>query len=253
MPVIDEFRLDGKVALIAGDSGGYLPFLAEALAEAGARVLIGATTRDAANDAQAAARRWDQAAVGLQVEFTRQSAVDDGIRQLAGPDLKVHILVNSFRVEYARPIGDMALEEWDGVFRRQVTPAFLLCQAVGRLMVGSGGGRIINIISNLAERGMVNSTAFCASQGALLQLTRALALELGPGGVRVNALGLGQFSDKEESVEEAQRELMVRYIPLRRRGHPRDIGPLLVYLASDACDYTTGQPIYVDGGLLAHP
>ena len=119
--------------------------------------------------------------------------------------------------------------------------------------MGRGPGRIVNIISGLAERGLWNSAVYCASQGAVLQMTRALALEWGRHNVRVNAIGTGWFSEEELPAEEAHKELPVRYIPLRRRGHPRDIAPLVVYLASDSCDYTTGQPIYVDGGLMAHP
>ena len=87
----------------------------------------------------------------------------------------------------------------------------------------------------------------------MLQLTRALALEWGRQNIRVNAIGVGWFSAEELPPEEAQKKLLVRYIPLRRKGHPRDIAPLLVYLASDACDYTTGHAVYVDGGLMAHP
>ena len=100
---------------------------------------------------------------------------------------------------------------------------------------------------------MVNGSAFAASQAAVLSLTRSLAVELGVDNIRVNALGSGWTTAEDIPLEVQQEELLVRYTPLRRKGHPRDIGPLLVYLASEACDYTTGQPVYVDGGLNAHP
>ena len=111
----------------------------------------------------------------------------------------------------------------------------------------------MNVVSELAERGLVNGAAFAASQAALLSLTRSLAVEWGRFNIRVNALGTGWFSSEDLPLEEQRQELLVRYTPLRRFGHPRDIGPLLVYLCSEACDYTTGQPVYVDGGLNAHP
>ncbi len=120
-------------------------------------------------------------------------------------------------------------------------------------MVQRQYGRIVNVVSGLAERGMVNGSAFAASQAALLSLTRCLALELGPSNIRVNALGTGWFTVEDIPLEEQQQELLVRYTPLRRKGHPMDIGPLLVYFCSESCDYITGQPVYVDGGLNAHP
>ena len=227
--------------------------LAEVLAEAGASIRVVAPTLQVVEQALVGARKWDQEAVGTVIDMGEEQVVEQALERLGGGGSRVDILVNSFRVEYARPVVDVTTQEWDRVFNRNVRSVFLLCKAVGGAMTERGGGRIINIISNLAERGMVNSTAFCASQGAVLQLTKALALEWGRHNVRVNAIGTGQFTERDESPEEAQKELLVRYIPLRRRGHPRDIASLLVYLASDTCDYTTGQPIYVDGGLMAHP
>ena len=84
-------------------------------------------------------------------------------------------------------------------------------------------------------------------------MTRSLAVELGTSNIRVNALGTGWTTAEEIPLEVQREELLVRYTPLRRKGHPRDIGPLMVYLASESCDYTTGQAVYVDGGLNAHP
>jgi len=124
---------------------------------------------------------------------------------------------------------------------------------VGRRMVERQYGRIVNLISGLAERGMINTSAFAASQAGILSLTRSLAVEWGRHNIRVNALGTGWTTAEEIPLEKQREELLVRYTPLRRKGHPRDIGPLLVYLCSESCDYTTGQAVYVDGGLNAHP
>ena len=100
---------------------------------------------------------------------------------------------------------------------------------------------------------MWNSTAFCATQGAVLQLTRGLALEWARKGVRVNAVGLGWLEGDDRSNAENGGDPLQRYIPMKRRGLAEEIAPLVVYLASDACNFTTGQPVYLDGGLLAHP
>ena len=118
-------------------------------------------------------------------------------------------------------------------------------------MLSSGGGRIINIGSGMAVRGLWNSVASCAAQGAIHQLTSALALEWALHNIRVNGIGAGWFST-ERPTEEDQKELLVRYLPSRRKGHPEDLAGLLVYLASDACDFVTGQTIFIDGGALAH-
>lgn len=253
MPVLEEFRLDGKVALVAGNAGGFLTVMAEVLAEAGAQVRVVAGNQQLVDEAVLAACKWQSTGSGAAADLGTEEGVEQALSQLAGAEGRVDILVNSFRTEYARPLLEGTVGEWDSLFLRDVKPVFLLCRTVGRGMVGQSAGRIVNITSVLADRVLPNSAAFCAAQGAVLQLTRALALEWGRSNVRVNAIGLGWFSTTEQSPEEQQQEQLVRYIPLRRRGHPRDIAPLLAYLCSDACDYTTGQPVYVDGGLMARP
>jgi 3-oxoacyl-[acyl-carrier protein] reductase len=104
----------------------------------------------------------------------------------------------------------------------------------------------------LAERGMSNSAAFAASQAAARGMTQSLALEWARTGIRVNAIGLGWYEATSRPIEEQQKERLVRYLPLRRKGQPSDIAALLVYLASDASAFVTGQTVYVDGGALAH-
>ena len=253
MPILEEYSLKGKVALIAGDGAGSTPTLAEALAEAGARVALMAQSQSILDQSVETVLGQEGEAFGVVADATAQQGVEKALATLLARWSRVDILVNNFRSELGKPFQDIALAEWEEVMARNVRPIFLLCNAVGQQMVQQRRGRIVNIISGLAERGLWNSAAFCASQGAVLQLTRALALEWGKYNVRVNAIGTGWFSLEELPQAEAEKELLVRYIPLRRKGHPRDIAPLLVYLCSEACDYTTGQPIYIDGGLMAHP
>ena len=112
-------------------------------------------------------------------------------------------------------------------------------------------GRIINITTCLAERGLANGAAYCVAAGGVLQLSRALSLEWAPEGITVNAIGAGWFSE-EGKTGIMQEDLLLRYLPLRRYGHPSEIGSLVVYLASDAADYIDGQFLYVDGALMAH-
>jgi NAD(P)-dependent dehydrogenase (short-subunit alcohol dehydrogenase family) len=253
LPIIEEYSLSNKVAIVATNNDFATPFLAEVLAEAGANVFVIARRDGVVTEAVRRARGVGGEAYGTLCESTLEDYVETALRDALDRWGRVDILVNNFRTEFAKPFDGVTLDEFEAVMDWNVKTVFLLCRAVGRKMLEQGGGRIVNIISGLAERGLWNSATYCASQGAVLQLTRALALEWGRHNIRVNAIGTGWFSEEEVPPEEAQKELLVRYIPLRRRGHPRDIGPLLVYLASDACDYTTGQPVYIDGGLMAHP
>ena len=253
MPVLEEFRLEGKTALLAGNAGGYLPHLAEALAEAGAHVAVAASGQDLATKAAEGARKHDSGARAIVADLSSPDGVEQVVSQLTADGGAIDILVNSFRTEYFRPLLETPVSELGAMFGRDIRPVLFLCRAVGAGMVGRQSGRIVNITSVLADRAIPNSVATSLSQGAVLQLTRALALEWGRSNVRVNAIGLGWFSESDASAEEQQQEQMVRYIPLRRQGHPRDIAPLLAYFCSDACDYTTGQPVYIDGGLMARP
>ena len=133
----------------------------------------------------------------------------------------------------------------------KVKSMLLWSQAAGKRMLEQGHGRIVNMSSGLAVRGLWNSVAACASQGAIHQLTSALALEWSRESIRVNGIGAGWITT-EAPTEETQREPLVRYLPSRRKGHPTDLCGLLVYLASDACDFVTGQTIFIDGGAVAH-
>lgn len=118
-------------------------------------------------------------------------------------------------------------------------------------MVSQDKGRIVNVSSVLAERGVENMAAYCASMAGIAQLTRVLGLELSRTDIRVNGIGPGWFIEETRSLEDQQQELLARFLPSRRYGHPRDLAALLVYLCSDACDFVTGHTIFVDGGAMA--
>ena len=195
----------------------------------------------------------DAALGGVVADMATPTGLGQLVEALDRHNRPVDILVNDARSMFAQPIGEITLDDWDTVLSRNLKATFLITQEIGRRMVERGYGRIVNVVSELAERGMINGSAFAASQAGVLSLTRCLALEWGRHNIRVNALGTGLFTAEDVPLDVQQEDLLVRYTPLRRMGHPRDIGPLLVYLCSEACDYTTGQPVYVDGGLNARP
>lgn len=254
MPLLPEYRLSGRVALLNTTGGDEAPALAQALSEAGAAVFAIARSR-ARLDAIADALAGESPGLmgGAAADVSTADGVDRAMEAFSSHNVPVDILVNDARSMFARPLDEISPEEWDAVQSRNLRATFLLTQRVGRGMVARQYGRIVNVISQLAERGMINGSAFAASQAGLLSLTRCLALEWGRANIRINALGTGWSTAEDVPLEVQQQELLVRYTPLRRKGHPRDFGPLLVYLCSEACDYTTGQPVYVDGGLNAHP
>ncbi|MYC31139.1 MAG: SDR family oxidoreductase [Chloroflexi bacterium] len=256
MPLLSQYDLSGKTAILSSTGGDESPLLASVLAEAGATVFA-VTRRQEQLDAILSALEGNGSSGGkhggVAVPLVSDDAVSRAMAEFDRLDRPVDILVNDNRSLLAKPTGEITLSEWDELQSRNVRTAFLLSQAVGLRMIERESGRIVNLISGLAERGMMGGSAFSVSQAGLLALTRSLAVEWGRHNIRVNAIGVGWSISEDVPLEIQREEQLVRYTPLRRKGHPRDIGPLLVYLCSDACDYTTGQPIYIDGGLNAHP
>ncbi len=255
MPTLSEYSLAGRTAILHTAGGEDAPILAQALAEAGADVFAIARHQQLLEPVLEALGRYPGRHYGIAAD------IGDGglaalVRSMEEFDRRhdlVDILVNDVRSMMAQPLSETSLEDLDALYARNVRAAFALCREVGPRMQEREYGRIVNLVSILAERGMVNGSAFAATQAAVLSLTRSLAVELGRSNIRVNALGVGWSTAEDVPPEVQQEELLVRYTPLRRKGHPRDIAPLLVYLCSEACDYVTGQAVYVDGGLNAHP
>ena len=229
--------------------------LAQALAEAGASVFVIARRQSLLEPVIAALAQspGSHSGVAADIGGSGPEELARAMEAFDGAHSQADILVNDVRSFLSQPIADISSQDWDQLQSRNVRATFLLCKEMADRMKPRQYGRIVNLVSVLAERGMVNGSAFAASQAAVLGLTRSLAVELGRDNIRVNALGSGWSTSQDVPLEVQQEELLVRYTPLRRKGHPRDIGPLLVYLCSESCDYTTGQPVYVDGGLNAHP
>lgn len=250
MPVLPEYSLSGKTAILATSGGGEAPFLAQALVEAGASVFTVARTRALLD---AVLKSLPPGSTGVVMDASVPDSAKSVMEQFDQAHNKVDILVNDARSMYAQPLEQISIEEWDAVQTRNAKAPFLLSQQVLPRMARDEYGRVVNMISELAERGMTNGSAFAASQAAVLALTRSLAVEWSRFNIRINAIGTGWIDTEGQPLEAQQEELLVRYTPLRRKGTPNDIGPLLVYLCSECCDYSTGQPVYIDGGLNAHP
>ena len=251
MPIPQEWDLSGKTAIITADRRGWTPFFASALAEAGADVAVAGSDSSDMLEAVKTVEEKGSKTLAVRTDVTDADDIEAVVNSVVSEFGRVDILVNNARVEFGKPFVEVTDDEWQTVMDFNVKSMFLCCRAVGKRMLEQGGGRIVNIGSGLAVRGLWNSAAACASQGAIHQLTSALALEWARENVKVNGIGAGWLSTKPPS-EEDQKELLVRYLPSRRKGHPTDLCGLLVYLASDSCDFVTGQTIFIDGGALAH-
>ena len=251
MAIPQEWDLTGKTAIITADRRGWTPHLASALAEAGADVAVAGSENSDMTDAVSAVKKLGRKSVAITTNVRDAESVNSMVRTAVLELGKLDILVNNARAEFGKRFEKVEECEWDTLMDFNVKSMFLCCQAVGNVMLEQKSGRIVNIGSALSVRGLWNSVAACAAQGAIHQLTSSLALEWGREGIRVNSIGAGWITP-EEQTEESQKELLVRYIPSRRKGHPNDLASLLVYLASDACDFVTGQTIFIDGGVLAH-
>ncbi len=246
-----KFDLSGKTALVAGDSKFWSKYVAVALAQAGANVAVTAKSSKQLEEAVGEVQRLGRKAVAIPTNMTQSSQAQKMAEQAVTEFGKIDILVNAADLQFAKPFLEITKDEWLRVIEGNLTSTFLCCQAVGKHMLKQKKGRVINITSCLAERGMSNGAAYCAAMGGVLQLTRALALEWAREGITVNAIGAGWFSETEEA-ETVEEGRILRYLPLKRCGHPTEIGSLVVYLASDATEFTTGQFMYVDGALMAH-
>jgi NAD(P)-dependent dehydrogenase (short-subunit alcohol dehydrogenase family) len=246
MTVLDSFRLDGKVAVVTGGNRGLGQAFARALGEAGARVAIAA--RDAARSERVAGE-LDALAVTTDVTDTDSvQAMLETVTAELGP---VDVLINNSGTCFHRPALEVPEDEWRAVWEVNVDGVWRCSRAVGAQMVERGTGAIVNIGSISAQ--IVNrpqwQPAYNASKAAVHQLTKSLAAEWAPFGVRVNALAPGYVKTEMAPVDDPRfRSRWVEDAPMQRAAVPEELGPSIVYLASDASSFMTGSVLVVDGG-----
>ncbi len=252
--VFDRMNLHGKVAIVTGSGRGLGRAMALALAQAGADVVVTARTQSEIEETAQEAEKMGRRALAFAADITVPGEADDIVNQTIELLGRVDILVNNAGVAIVKNLHEMSQEDWHRTLNTNLTSLFLCCKAVAPHLIAQRQGKVINIASIDGAAGKATLVAYCASKGGVIQFTRALAVEWAKYNIQVNAIGPGAFYTKPMApiLDDEKLGLIRRKkIPMRREGMPEELGPLVVYLASPASDFMTGETIFIDGGELA--
>ncbi len=255
MTVLDQFSLNQRVAVVTGGSKGLGKAMAEGFVEAGAGVAIVSRHGDeAAAVAADLAKASGRSCRGYACDVTDADQVTALVDAILADFGRIDILVNNAGINIRGPIDELSVEEFLQVQATNVTGPWLLCRAVAPHMKAQRYGRVINLGSILSMIAIAERTPYATSKGAILQMTKALALEWAPYGITVNAMMPGPFgTEMNQSLLEdpVKYEAFVSSIPLGRWGELDEIKGLALFLASDASSFVTGAGMTIDGGWTA--
>lgn len=250
------FDIEGQAAIVTGASSGLGVTFAETLAECGANLVIAARRYEKlAEVSEELSRKYGVRVIPVKTDVTQEEQVINMVETALDNFGSLEILVNNAGIACLSPSVDMSLKEWKKVIDVNLTGVFLCARTVARDMIEKKYGKIVNIASIYGAVGDIFPTApYYASKGAVINLTRSLAVEWAPHKINVNAIAPG-FFPSEMTAEIFEDEEALKHIlsktPLKRTGEPLDLKAALVYLASPASDYVTGQTIFIDGGWTA--
>ncbi len=255
MPIkFPNFTVTDKVAIVTGASTGIGYGSALALAHAGADVVVTSRSLERVEPVAAEIRHMGRRALPLALEVTSLESIDAMVKTAVEYFGRIDILVNNAGINIPEPALDVTEEHWDRVLDTNLKGLFFCAQRVGRVMVAQGGGKIINIASQMGFVGGRLRAAYCSSKGGVVQLTKVLAIEWARYGVNVNGVAptfiktpftARMFEDEAFSQE------VLRNIPLGRIGEVEDVLGAILFLASSAADLITGHTLLVDGGWTA--
>jgi len=251
---MDNFRLDGRIAVITGGSRGIGLAIAVAFAQAGAHVIIAARDEQALQAAADQIKAENGSAQAMQLDVADLAACGSIVDAVVSEHGKLDILVNNAGINARDLAVDVKVENFDRVLGVNLRGAFFLSQAAGRVMVPAKRGKVINIVSATSFIGLSKVSTYGISKGGLLQMTRALATEWARDNVQVNAIAPGFIlTNLNRKLWENEQLLgwVLGNTPAGRLGKPEDVVGAAVFFASSASDFVTGQVIGVDGGFLA--
>lgn len=245
------FDLTGRVALVTGASKGLGSAISVGLAKSGAHLALCARDRRGLEATRAAVEATGARAEVFEMDVCSRASVRHAVAAALEAFGRIDVLVNNAGVNVRKPTLELSEEEWDQVLDTNLKGYFLVAQAVGEHMVARGAGKVVNVSSIFGAVGMNNQLAYAASKGGVVQLTKVMAIEWAKHGVNVNAVGPTYF---ETPLVAALRNDPERFrfinerTPMGRWGQPEELVGTVVYLASRASDFVTGQTVYVDGG-----
>ena len=257
MNTLELFRLDGRTAIVTGGGRGLGRYMAEALSDAGANVVLCSRKIEALEQVKEEIEVRGGKAFALECDVTEQGSVEWVVKTAVETFGNVDVLINNAGATWGAPPAEMPLDKFDQVIAVNVRGTFLMSQAIGRRMIEcQSGGTIVNISSVAGLVGgnpdYMQTVGYNSSKGAIISMTRDLATSWAGHNITVNAIAPGWFPTRMSGglIEEFG-EMMVGDIPLGRFGNPEDLKGVVVFLASPAAAYITGQTIVVDGGATA--
>jgi NAD(P)-dependent dehydrogenase (short-subunit alcohol dehydrogenase family) len=251
-------RLEGRVAIVTGGAAGIGRAAATALAGEGAAVVVADVNGEGAREVAAAIGRDGGRALGVGCDVTRADDCRRAVETAVGTFGRLDILFNNAGIIRRADVVETTEDEWDRVMAVNVKSIFLMSRSAIPAMAAAGGGAIVNTGSGWGLKGGARAVSYCASKGAVVNMTRAMAIDHGPQGIRVNCVcpgdtDTGMLRDEARQLGEPEERFLAEAAdrPLDRLGQPGDIANAVVYLVSDEAGWITGTTLVVDGGGLA--
>jgi len=246
------FDLTGQVAIVTGTSRGLGQYFARALAKAGADLVLTSRKRETLAEFEMEIKALGRRAVTLELDVRDHASIERMAADAEAAFGQIHILVNNAGCNVRKPALDVTWDDWNLVLETNLRGTFFVAQAVARRMIAKGYGRIVNIGSVTSVFGYAGLAPYGASRGGVRQLTMSLADDWGKFGVTVNCLAPGWFKTQQNKIMYEDKEwvaALTERIPVKRPGEPHDLDGAVVFLASEASRYVSGQTLLIDGGI----
>jgi len=246
-------RLKGKVAVVTGARRGIGRAIALEMAKEGAKIVVSDIDLKECEAVCDEIRKLGSEAIAVKCDVTKKDEVDEMMEKAVHKFGRIDIMANNAGVYVAKPLEQTTEKDWDFVVGINLKGVFLCSNAAARYMIRQKSGKIISTASIAGKVGFADSSAYCASKGGIISMTKELAMELAPYNINVNAVAPGVIATnmtKDMMDDEKAKQGLLMSIPLKRVGKPEDIAKAVVFLASEDSDYVTGHTLVVDGGWL---